>query len=98
MNVRIQVDLIPGKNLRWPRIETSDEIMTVGSARPLEDALRIASREMVHWLSTDYGFDEMDAYQLLSQAGRATISQAVDPNYTVVSRFPRALLPEGSTR
>jgi amidase len=39
--------------------------MTIGSARPLEDAARIAYRELVRWMSADYGFDEIDAYMLI---------------------------------
>jgi acetamidase/formamidase len=35
----------------------------------------------------------MDAYQLLSQAGTAQIAQVVDPNYTVLARFPKKFLP-----
>ena len=40
--------------------------MIIGSARPLEDAARVAYRELVRWMSADYGFDEIDAYMLLS--------------------------------
>jgi acetamidase/formamidase len=71
--------------------------MTMGSYRPLEDAYRIAHKGMVDWLVADYGFDMMDAYQLLSQVGKAQVSQAVDPNYTVLARFPKKCLPSGKT-
>ncbi len=94
LNVRIQVDIIKGKTIFWPRIESETEIMTMGSYRPLEDAYRIAHKAMVDWLVADYGFDMMDAYQLLSQVGKAQVSQAVDPNYTVLARFPKKYLPK----
>ena len=45
-------------------------IMSIGSARPLEDATRIAYRELVLWMATEYGFDKWDAYMMLSQCGR----------------------------
>lgn len=93
LNVRIQVDVIKGKTISWPRLESDTEIMTMGSYRPLEDAYRIAHKAMVDWLVADYGFDMMDAYQLLSQVGKAQVSQAVDPNYTVLARFPKKYLP-----
>ena len=44
--------------------------MTIGSARPLEDAARIAWVELISWLEADHGFDRWEAYQLLTQAGR----------------------------
>jgi acetamidase/formamidase len=67
--------------------------MVAGSARPLVDAFRIAHVELIDWLVADYGFDRMDAYQVLSQVGSSRIANVVDPNYTIVARFPKALLP-----
>ena len=46
----IRVDLIKGWTLEWPRLEREDFIMAIGSARPLEDATRIAYRELVLWM------------------------------------------------
>ena len=79
----VQVDLIKNWRIGWPRLETDDFIMCIGSARPLEDAARIAYRELVRWLASDYGFDELEAYFLLTQAGRVRLGNMVDPKYTV---------------
>ena len=43
--------------------------MVAGSIRPLIDALRIAYVELIEWLVADYGFEKMEAYQVVSQAG-----------------------------
>lgn len=95
LNVRLKIDLIKGRGLAWPRIESDEALMTVGSFRPLEDAFRIAHKDMVDWLVRDFGLDMMDAYQLLSQVGRARVAQVVDPNYTVLAAFPKKFLPPG---
>ncbi len=79
----IRVDLIKGWTLEWPRLEREDFIMTIGSARPLEDATRIAYRELVLWMEAEYGFDRWDAYMMLSQCGRVRLGNFVDPKYTV---------------
>jgi amidase len=79
----LQVDAIKGWSFAWPRLETENFLMTIGSARPLEDAARIAYRELVRWMSADYGFDEIDAYMLLSQAGCIRLGNMVDPKYTI---------------
>lgn len=92
-DVTFQFDLIKGKRIRWPRIENDDHIMVAGSARPLIDALRIAYVELIEWLVADYGFEKMDAYQIASQAGVVRVANVVDPNYTVVAKFPKGLLP-----
>ena len=93
MDVTFQFDLIKGRTIRWPRREDADDIMVAGSARPLVDAFRIAQVELIDWLIQDYGFDKMDAYQVVSQGGHTRIANVVDPNYTVVAKFPKRLLP-----
>ncbi|MEO1191019.1 MAG: acetamidase/formamidase family protein [Pseudomonadota bacterium] len=79
----ITVDLIKGWTLDWPRLEADDFIMAIGSARPLEDATRIAYRELIRWMVADYGFDKWDAYMMLSQCGKVRLGNFVDPKYTV---------------
>jgi acetamidase/formamidase len=81
--VAARVELIKGWSFAWPRLETESFIMTVGSARPLEDAARIAYRELIRWMVADYGFEELDAYLFLTQAGRIRLGNMVDPKYTV---------------
>jgi amidase len=92
-DVTFQFDVIKGKRIRWPRIENDEYIMVAGSVRPLIDALRIAYVELIDWLVTEYGFDKMEAYQIASQAGVVRVANVVDPNYTVIAKFPKKFLP-----
>ena len=89
----LTVDLIEGKTITWPRIESSDYIMTVGSCKPMEDATRIAFAELVLWLRDEYKFDLLDAYQLCTQVAKVRLAQMVDPQYTMVAKFPKKYLP-----
>ena len=93
MDVTLQFDLIKGKRIRWPRIEDAEYIMVAGSVRPLVDAMRIAYAELIEWLIADYGFEKMEAFQLASQLGVVRVANIVDPNYTVVAKFPKRHLP-----
>jgi acetamidase/formamidase len=79
----IRVDVIKNWTIEWPRLENEELIMVIGSARPLEDATRIAYRDLVLWLEQDYGFDKWDAYMMLSQCGRVRLGNVVDPKYSV---------------
>jgi len=79
----IQVDLIKHWAIEWPRLETEEMIMAIGSARPLEDATRIAYKELVLWMAAEFGYDKWDAYMMLSQCGRVRLGNFVDPKYTV---------------
>ena len=64
---RIQVSVIKGQKINWPRFENNESIMAVGAYRPLDDALRIAFTELVGWIHNDYGLSNLDAYELLSK-------------------------------
>ena len=94
MNVRLAVDVIKGRRITTPRLEDDTYLMVAGSYRPLEDAMRIASHELIQWMVEDYGLSALDAYELLSVAMESNISQLVDPNYTVVVKIKKAYLPK----
>jgi acetamidase/formamidase len=97
MDVTFEFGLLKGRTIRWPRMEDAEHIMVAGSIRPLVDAFRIAQVELIEWLVAEYGFEKMEAYQVVSQAGSSRIANVVDPNYTVVAKFPKALLPPRQT-
>jgi len=94
MDVTFQFEVIKNKQIRWPRIENSEYIMATGSVRPLMDAFRIAQVELINWLVADYGFEKWEAFQIVSQVGVTRVANAVDPNYTVVAKFPKKYLPK----
>ncbi len=90
---RVQVRVIKGQKINWPRFENDESIMTVGAYRPLDDALRIAFTELVAWIHKDYGLSEMDAYELLSEVAEIHLNEMVDPNYVVVAKVKKKYLP-----
>ena len=94
MNVEVYVDLIKKTPTPVPRIENADEVMFVGSGRPLEDAARGAFKAMIGWARAKTGMTEVDAYQFVSQNTKAMIVQLVDPEYTVLVSMPKSRLPK----
>src|SRR5579859_7464202 len=93
MNTVLAVDLVKGRPCAWPRLESATHIMSAGSARPLEDAFRIAQLDLVQWLVADYGLDPLDAYQLITQAVESPLANVCDPNYTSVAKIAKNYLP-----
>jgi acetamidase/formamidase len=91
-NTTITVDLIEDWELEWPRLESDDFIMSIGSVRPMEDAARAAYADLVTWMADDYGFDEMEAYMLLTQVGHVRLGNMVDPNYTIGAGIDKSYL------
>lgn len=91
--VSLEVEVLKGRHAEWPRIESATHIMTTGSTRPLMDCVRVAQIELLNWLVDEYGFQREEAWQLMAQVGTMRIGNVVDPNYTVVAKFPEKYLP-----
>ena len=89
----LQVDVAPKpKEMTWPRIETPEDIISIGCARPAEDAFRIAVQEMIRWMVGSYGFTDSDAFLLLGQILHARCTQFVDPLYTYICKVRKEFL------
>jgi hypothetical protein len=71
--------------------------MSTGSARPLEDAFRIAQLDLVQWVAADTGLSALDAYQFITQAVEAPLANVCDTNYTSVAKLRKEWLPGSSS-
>src|SRR5207302_14767 len=69
-------------------------IRSIGSARPMEDAARIAFADLVTWMVSKFGFEKFDAYFILSQVGKVRLANMVDPNYTIGASIAKSYLPK----
>jgi acetamidase/formamidase len=92
MDVEFTVDLVKKKAIGWPRLEIANDVMVLGSARPLLEAFQVATSELQKWLQSDYGFTERGAQTFMGQAAEYEIANVVDPSFTVVAKIPKALL------
>lgn len=90
--VTVSFEVHRHRAISWPRLRSPTHIMAAGSARPLEDAARIAWCELIAWMVEDYGFDRWEAYHLLGQVGEMRLGNMVDPNYTMVAKLDRQYL------
>ncbi len=96
LRARVQVSVIKGQKISWPRFENDDAIMAVGAYRPLDDAARIAFTELVKWIHHDYGLSELDAYELLSKVAKVRLAEMVDPNYVIIASVEKKYLPKSA--
>jgi acetamidase/formamidase len=92
MDVQFTVGVRKGRSSNWPRIETDGELIALGNARPLDQALQHATTELMRWLEADYGLDYRASSTLLGQAIRYEIGNVFDPAYTVVAKIERRWL------
>lgn len=59
--------------LTMPRIETSDEIVSIATGCPMERAMAEAFARLILWMEADYGWDRWKAYDLLTHVARTSI-------------------------
>jgi amidase len=93
-DVQFTVNVVKGKRIHWPRAENDTHILTVGNARPLDQALQHATTEMVRWLQDDYGLDLVGAHTLLGQCVEYEVGNVFDPAFTMVCKVSKHLLAQ----
>ncbi len=69
----LKVEVIPGKELRWPRMMREEEIGVVVSGSPMERSIAQAYAELILWLESDHGWSRWRAYDLLTHVGEISI-------------------------
>jgi len=74
----VQVTVRKGKRLNWPRAETPTHYIAMGLHPDLDEATRLATREMIDFLVTEKGMSRDDAYILCSLAADLRVTQLVD--------------------
>jgi acetamidase/formamidase len=74
----VQIFVRKGKPIRWPRAETPAHFITMGLHPDLNEAARIATREMIDFLVSEKGMSRDDAYILCSLAVDLRVTQLVD--------------------
>lgn len=93
--VTLSCDVIQGRSpvMSWPRIETPEMLATVAVACPLEEALRLALRDMILWLEELTGMSKLDAYLLFGIAGHVRPGQVQVPLYSMRCLMPKKFVP-----
>ena len=93
MDVELTVEVVPSKEIGWPRGENDEFVFAVGNARPLDQAVQHATTELLRLLEQDYGLDYRAGSALLGQCIRYDVGNVFDPAYTRVAKVEKRLLP-----
>jgi acetamidase/formamidase len=92
MDVEFRIDVVHGKAPSSPRVESATQIMVLGQAGSLEDAVRAATSGLVEWLHEDYGLDLSESAQVLGSAVEYRIANLAGRNVGVAAKLDKALL------
>jgi acetamidase/formamidase len=85
-------------HLKWPRVETPTEYMTMGFNDDLNAAATLAVREMIDFLTTEKHLSRDDAYMLASVAADLHITEVVDGNKGVHMSIPKSIFTSTPAR
>jgi acetamidase/formamidase len=83
-------------HLRWPRAETPTHFITMGLHEDLNEATKLAVREMIDFLMTEKHLARDDAYMLSSVAADLHITELVDGNKGVHMMIPKSIFVSSS--
>ena len=86
-----ELRVIKGRRLRWPRAETPTHYISMGLSEDLDEATRIATREMVDFLVSEKHLSRDDAYMLCSLSADLHVTQAVDATKGVHATIAKSL-------
>jgi acetamidase/formamidase len=85
-------------HLLWPRAETPTHFMTMGLHENLNEATKLAVREMIDFLKAEKHLSRDDAYMLSSVSADLSITELVDGNKGVHMMIPKAIFVPTSSK
>jgi acetamidase/formamidase len=91
---RFRFELIKGNPIAWPRAETSTHWIMLGMHEHLDEAMRMATREVVKFLHEDKGLSKNEAYALASIAVDFEITQVVNQVKGIHGMIPKNIFRE----
>ena len=94
MDVTFTVDLIKGQSVRQPRVESPEQIMVLGQAGTMEEALQAASAGMIQWLNTDYNLSLSEIAQVMGVAMEYSVVNLAGRNVGVAAKIDKSILPQ----
>ena len=85
---------VPLAGLPTPFLEDEDRVVTIASAKSLDEAAKFATENMAGFLTHFAGLPANDASMLMSLVGQLRVCQIVDPLLTMRFEFPKWVLAE----
>lgn len=84
LDVEVTVDVIPGKSVPNPRVETATQWIAMGLDGSIDDAFRAATANMAAWLDERYTLTPSEVAQILGTSAQYRVSEVADRNAGVV--------------
>lgn len=92
MDIEFTVDVLRGQSIAMPRVESPTQLMVLGQAGSLDDALRAATGGMVQWLQQDYGLTLSESAQVLGSAAEYKVANLAGRSVGIVAKLDKQRL------
>jgi len=90
----VQITVRKGMPLRWPRAETPTHYIAMGLHTDLDEAAKLATRELIDFLVAEKKMSRDDAYVLCSIAADLHVTQLVDGTKGVHAMLAKSIFSQ----
>jgi amidase len=92
MDVEFIVDVVSGKRIQGPRVESATHIMAMGLEGSLDDAFRAATANMAQWLAEAYKLTPSEIAEVLGTSAEYKVTEVADRNAGMVLKINKERL------
>lgn len=92
MAVEFTVDVIKGKSISSPRIESPTQLIVLGQAGSLDEALKSATAGLILWLQQDYGLTLSECGIILGSSVHYSVPNLAGRSVGVSARLDKSVL------
>ena len=92
MDVEFSVEVIKGPAIGMPCVESPTQLMVLGQAGSLDEALRAATTGLVQWLQRDHALTLSECAQILGSSVHYSVANLAGRSVGVAAKLDKALL------
>jgi amidase len=92
MDLEFNVDVLHQQSIGTPRARSDEFLMSIGIAGDLQEALRVATSDMVRWLVSEHQLNAPELASVLGTTMRYDIADMIGAQISVVAKVPRAAI------
>lgn len=92
MDVEFTVDVIKGKSISAPRVESPTQLIVLGQAGSLDEALKSATAGLIQWLQQDYGLTLSECGIILGSSVHYSVPNLAGRSVGIAAKLDKSVL------
>lgn len=94
LDVELRIELLRGQRIEQPRVESPTQLLVLGQAGSLDEALRPATAGLSQWLQRDYGLSLSETAQLLGCCVQYRVANLAGRSVGLAAAIDKRLLQD----